>query len=121
MVNMRAFFIVLLLLIPCFAQETLKPVSFALAVKGDTVFRDALWRELRQNRNVMVASRKPDFDIYAAVTEITEGERSYGYAVALLVVVDGRYDLSIHSGRSPDALARYVAGVIEEKYFRPKR
>ena len=116
---MRILFLIALLFIPVTAQAPLKPISFSLAVKtnGDDRFERTLWYELRQNRNIIVSARKPDFDIYATATELTEGNQSYGYAAAVLVVVDGRYDLSIHSGRGPVELGRFIARELDRKYF----
>lgn len=115
---MKILFAVLILLIPGFAQTPLKPTSFALSTDPtEGVFPDALWRELRQNRNLIVTSRKPDFDIYVVMTELKEDQRSYGYAAAVLVVTKEKYNLSMHTGRGPELLARHIAAKLEKEYF----
>src|SRR5262245_25523537 len=118
---MRTFLLTVFLLAPGFAQAPLKPVSFALTVTDeDGGYRDALWRELRQNRNLMVASRRPDLDIYSAITEINERGRFFGYAVALLVVKDNKYELTIYSGPGREPLAQHVAKELTDKYLRKR-
>jgi len=119
---MRTLFLIALLFIPVTAQAPLKPVSFALSVEpAEGKFNDTLWHELRLNRNLIVASRKPEFDIYVVMTPLVDEGRQFGYAAAVLVVTNDKYHLSIHTGRGPEPLARHVAAVLEKDFFKPKR
>jgi hypothetical protein len=115
---MKTFLLIALLFIPATAQAPLKPISFALSVDpAEGPFTETLWHELRHNRNLMLASRKPDFDIYVVMTPLKEEERFYGYAAAVLVVTAGEYKLSIHTGRGPEPLARHLAATLQNKYL----
>jgi hypothetical protein len=115
---MRVFLLIALLFIPVTAQAPLKPISFALSVDpAEGAFTETLWHELRQNRSLMVASRKPDFDIYVVMTPLKEEGRFYGYAAGVLVVTAGEYKLSIHTGRGPEQLARHLAATLQNKYL----
>ena len=120
---MKTILLILFLILPvsAAAQElktrSVEPirVSIQTSTEDDALFRSLVRDELNKFRDLVVTERKPDFSVFIVGTELREGDKRFGFAVALLVVDEARkvnrYHLSIHTAPTLQRSAKYAISV----------
>lgn len=112
-----------LLLLLCLLQSPVEPVRVTITAPDDKApdreFLDHARDELNQRRHIALAARRRDYDIWFVVSPITEGDKTVGYAVAVLAITvkTGRFKLMVETGPELQGIAARVVAKLDREVF----
>lgn len=121
---MKTMLIVLFLILPApsLAQtvKAVEPIRVSISSLDSNDDHDQevtrlLRDELKQRRNLIMATRRTEYEVFVAVEPITECD---GFVAGMLVVTVDGPRLSLHTGRDLPGLARYLSEWLQKKYFK---
>lgn len=129
---MKILLFALLLLTPAFAQTPVEPIRVAISTEteaGDEherEFNRLVRSELRKRRDIVLTTRRVQFDLYLAALPITQQGKRTGFSVAVFVIIDDpgakkRFHFDIWTGASLDALAIVAVEALDKEVFNLRR
>jgi|SRR5215475_1578615 len=121
---MKILLLLSLLSVPVFAQKAIEPLRVSLIERQADCpeFSRSFREELRRFPDVVVVTRRVDFEVHIAAAQLLDDQGVvFGYAATLLVVQGKDKYHSIYVGRSEVLLARRVVAELNAQFLEPKR
>jgi hypothetical protein len=66
---------------------------------------------------VAVKNARPQYDVYVVTAPIAEDIGCNGFSAAMMVTTSRGSEISLHTGRGPEMLARHLVEKLEREYF----